>query len=518
MEEKQIKRKKHKLFLVIPVVCMVLMAFSVIVAVMFAGVIDGSSFGIVNMKKVNIVLDGYISNNETEKAAQYAVKVQKMCNKDEKVLVFLLNKIEAIAPEQSYEMIKNYCANVPESERGKRINEIMNLATAKPIEPNVKPEPDSYVSKPSISFTFNDGRLGHKIYYTVDGSKPTTDSEFYKKPFIINNSCTINVMAVNGNGEQGKVYTYKYIVDEKTRDTLTKIYKQAKSELENAVVGDEEGQCLEEPKLELEKSLKLAEFALADGSNTSSKLTGVYIRDIKDRLESLHNSVLVKTDKVDLEKAIEKGQKIIDSISDSSYKSHCQKYLTRLQSHIDEAEFLKEFRRSATQSEINDLTEEIKSNTYDLNKMIDSLSVDDRFKSLIGTFENSEESVNKTGINAKIKISKIEDDDVYGIVEVKGQITNKLNNGNDTATYSINVNDEFGVPAISDDGTEININGIKTLIGSSTDISEVNSDFLSVCKIYFNNTNTSKPSIYISFDDEIGRVGLDLIKSEKANN
>ena len=53
------------------------------------------------------------------------------------------------------------------------------------------------------------------IYYTTDGSDPTTDSMVYKEPIVINSDATIKTYAVSSNRYDSEVNTYNFQVREK---------------------------------------------------------------------------------------------------------------------------------------------------------------------------------------------------------------------------------------------------------------------------------------------------------------
>ena len=63
----------------------------------------------------------------------------------------------------------------------------------------------------SISSPFN-----AKIYYTLDGSTPTTSSSVYNSSIILNQSCTVKAIAVVDGYEVSPVATYSYVNDENT--------------------------------------------------------------------------------------------------------------------------------------------------------------------------------------------------------------------------------------------------------------------------------------------------------------
>ena len=58
------------------------------------------------------------------------------------------------------------------------------------------------------------------IYYTMEGSEPTKESEVYKEPLIISEgNITLQAVAENGYGELGEIYTYSYSI-EKAEQTI----------------------------------------------------------------------------------------------------------------------------------------------------------------------------------------------------------------------------------------------------------------------------------------------------------
>ena len=64
-----------------------------------------------------------------------------------------------------------------------------------------------FVANPVLSQTGNDltmtcGTTGAKIYYTIDGSEPTTSSTMYSSAITLDNSCTVRAKAYNGESNE----------------------------------------------------------------------------------------------------------------------------------------------------------------------------------------------------------------------------------------------------------------------------------------------------------------------------
>ena len=74
------------------------------------------------------------------------------------------------------------------------------------------------VSKQSGSY--NDGNIevaikgNGKIYYTLDGSTPTTSSKEYSSPLTIKKTTVLRIMSKDSGKLKSKVETYSYIVNE----------------------------------------------------------------------------------------------------------------------------------------------------------------------------------------------------------------------------------------------------------------------------------------------------------------
>ncbi|MEL7566632.1 MAG: chitobiase/beta-hexosaminidase C-terminal domain-containing protein, partial [Dehalobacterium sp.] len=80
--------------------------------------------------------------------------------------------------------------------------------------PTANPLPGAYSFPQSV--TLSSTTAGAKIYYTVNGSKPTGSSTLYFSPITVNNSMTIKAFAVKEGYQDSEVQTFSYTISSDT--------------------------------------------------------------------------------------------------------------------------------------------------------------------------------------------------------------------------------------------------------------------------------------------------------------
>ena len=79
------------------------------------------------------------------------------------------------------------------------------------VQPVLASAEDGYIAKGTkVSLTSN--TRGATIYYTTDGTEPTTASSVYSEPIVINEDMTLKAMAVKEGLTTSQVATYEYTV------------------------------------------------------------------------------------------------------------------------------------------------------------------------------------------------------------------------------------------------------------------------------------------------------------------
>ena len=463
-------KKLGRKYVIVPVLCLTVTLLSCFPAMMLAGSLNGSLFGIVNMKKADSAIEKYISSGEYDKAAAYCAKVQKAYSNDENVLMYLLDKISSVAPNEAYELVENYCSIVPEGSRSDSVNNIIELANSEPIQPEASPEADTYMDYPTVSFGFADKRIGHSIYYTLNGKDPTEKSQLYTSPFKLEGNTEIKVIVLNSKGDKSPIYSYKYRVSQAERQNFEAVLGNAKAVFDKAVVGNEKGQCTKEQKDELEQSLKLAESVLKDGSSTSVKLAQVYIRDLQDRIDALNNSVVTSSKIAELSTKISDAEKLISSISDADKESFYDD-VAQLEKYIQRGKDIVENSRNTDSEVVEYLLDDLDDSIEDVKKDIEDAQYSAKSNALIGTYSSAQSS----SASATVKIEDVDDDGLEGNVNFNASYT--ANNGSSSITYNISGKTSFDDLRINGDNN-ITLDGTRTVLGATGDVSEpINSDY-----------------------------------------
>lgn len=76
---------------------------------------------------------------------------------------------------------------------------------------SVSPTPKTYDSAQTVTLTSTN--TGDSIYYTTNGSEPTTSSTLYTGPIQVSSSVTIKAFGVNSAGQAGSVSSFAYVID-----------------------------------------------------------------------------------------------------------------------------------------------------------------------------------------------------------------------------------------------------------------------------------------------------------------
>lgn len=111
-----------------------------------------------------------------------------------------------------------------------------------PPSAGASPAGGEYFSLQSVSLAANEPA---EIYYTTDGSEPTTSSPHYETPMQISQSTTLKFIAVDAAGNKSRVFTETYTVQDTDNDGMLDSWEREHfGDLSRNGNGDEDGDGL----------------------------------------------------------------------------------------------------------------------------------------------------------------------------------------------------------------------------------------------------------------------------------
>ena len=409
-------RKGNKRIVILPIVLLIIILFTI--AFMHLGIIDGSYMGIVNQDKSLIVLNKYIDSGQYQKAEKYAMMVQQRQPGEDQFVLQLVERISSISPTSAYQIVKSYYEGQPIEPDDNSISpiyELYELGKSQPVEPNLTPPVDTYINPLNVTLAFNDNRVGHSIYYTIDGSKPTKNSLLYTSPISLDKSATISILVTNANGIESDIYTYDYIVSSEYKENLLRLYNTAKDVYNNSVVGDEIGQVLYQSKKDLGKALNDVNNFLVSRNASADKAQEHYT-ELNNRLYAHNSSMLVNSDKTKLFNIINNANSLLDEINNDALASSVSGEVSTLRAKLGEAESIYRL-RSAPQESIDAKVEEVSGAIHVLESNLKLIKLNERYEGYVGSYY-TETKDGRFGKNIYIRIDKIQNGALWGEVRL----------------------------------------------------------------------------------------------------
>lgn len=110
------------------------------------------------------------------------------------------------------------CAEYGDMERSETVEKVVTLKTA---NPTFSPTAGTYSSEQSITISCENE--GATIYYTTDGSDPTTSSAVYSSAITISQTTTIKAFAKYGEYDESEIVSATYTIREISGDAFVKM-------------------------------------------------------------------------------------------------------------------------------------------------------------------------------------------------------------------------------------------------------------------------------------------------------
>lgn len=301
----------------------------------------------------------YIGLDDSDQAADILERAQQEALNDKEFLIECLDVISVPEPKSAYAMLKRYVEEVGEDHLSEQVQKLWEGACSMPELPKLTPAPDAYASAVEVSFNKGEIKIGHRYYFTLDGTTPDKKSFSYREPIVLSENTTINVITYNAQGKASEVQAYTYEINTSLKQKLKRIYQTAKNEIDTVEVGEEPGQVTQEAMTNLKEEVDLAAKTLNQEVLTQEDEEDAY-NQLNEALIEFQAAVLPKTDKSNLEEQIKKAENLLED-EDSDSLTELKKLLQNAKSLYDDQE--------VTQEDIDKITEEMKTSIQDFKKL-----------------------------------------------------------------------------------------------------------------------------------------------------
>ena len=260
---------------------------------------------------------GYIGNNEPEKAIEVLKEAQDLDITNEELLKEILEILNEIDADIAYEFLDRFINAIGKDNISDDINKILDSAMESPDIPVVDPAPGTYIEPISIKLKLDEIKVGHSFYYTTDGSEPNKNSQKYRGKIDIDKSTTIKLIGYNKNEESTEVVTLDYIIDTNIVNEIEEIVEESKDLLNNTQVGTNVGDTTEEAKKAFKLVIDKISDLLKKDSLNYDDASSIKV-EIENALKTFKENIIELTDKSKLQSAIKKAQNLYNNSTEGT--------------------------------------------------------------------------------------------------------------------------------------------------------------------------------------------------------
>ena len=260
---------------------------------------------------------GYIGNNEPEKAIEVLKEAQDLDITNEELLKEILEILNEIDADIAYEFLDRFINAIGKDNISDDINKILDSAMESPDIPVVDPAPGTYIEPISIKLKLDEIKVGHSFYYTTDGSEPNKNSQKYRGKIDIDKSTTIKLIGYNKNDESTEVVTLDYIIDTNIVNEIENKIDESKGLLNNTQVGINIGNTTEEAKKEFKLVIDKISDLLNKESLNYNDVSSMKV-EIENALKTFEDNIIKPTDKSKLQSTINKAKNLYNNSTEGS--------------------------------------------------------------------------------------------------------------------------------------------------------------------------------------------------------
>lgn len=265
---------------------------------------------------------GYVGAGRTEEAVEVLKQAQDLDATNTRLLRDILEVLKDVAPKDAYDILQRYIQIVGEDNVDPDMESMIASADEPPVTPLISPAGDTtYVTPVRVSLTTDKLRVGHAIYYTLDGSQPDANATPYRGIFQISESTTVMAVSVGPDGSVSEVAQANFGIDPTAAPALRAQYDQARQEVDATQVGTEVGNCVEGAKEEVEPALEQARLVL-ERYDSGEMLPLDPVQAASDALtaamEAFRLKIIEPCDKTALGEAIDEATQIYNDSEEGS--------------------------------------------------------------------------------------------------------------------------------------------------------------------------------------------------------
>ncbi|MGL5693161.1 MAG: chitobiase/beta-hexosaminidase C-terminal domain-containing protein [Peptostreptococcaceae bacterium] len=264
-----------------------------------------------------LVAKSYIGNNEQDKAINSLKDAQQIDLKNEKLLLEILEILKEIDLEIAYDFLNNYINSVGKDSISQIIKDLESSSKETPSLPIASLEPGTYCTPISIKLTMEEIKLGHVIYYTIDGSEPTKECLKYNGKIDINSDTEIKIISCNKSGEVTEVISLVYKIDENLKTKVDELIKESEELLNETEEGANPGNCIEGSKKSFSLAINDAKKSLDKKILSKNDIDSISNK-LSEAMSKFKDSIIEKTDKSKLNNKISEAQKIYNDSTEGS--------------------------------------------------------------------------------------------------------------------------------------------------------------------------------------------------------
>ena len=234
--------------------------------------------------------------------------------------VLLLDMIEILKdvdPDAAYELLMNYVNEVGEENLDDDIRQMLDSAKEEPEVPALNPIAGTYIKPFSLRLKSEKFRLGHSIYYTIDGTAPDKNSTRFKGSIKIDNNVSIKFIAYNPEGKVTEVVDADYVIDTELIKKIEDIIRTAKEERDKTEEGTAVGNCIAGAKAPLNETLDSAERTMKKEIISYEDGEAVY-NAVNSALSTFRTKIIPATDKSKLNAEISRAENLLKNAVEGS--------------------------------------------------------------------------------------------------------------------------------------------------------------------------------------------------------